>query len=172
MMEKELKHYGVLGMKWGIRRYQPYSMVPRKSGKGGKEYINNRQVSDKLKNVSYSNSGVRELVNFHINLANNAGKKSNKKYDKADRTKNVEKHNKLVEQGEVLAARAMNVDRSIRVLENLEEKELVDLGKQWAQSDFVEKIRIFDLISSKSIDPIYVPPTVLFNSLKNDIKNK
>lgn len=32
-----IEHHGVMGMKWGIRRYQSYSQVPRKSGEGGKE---------------------------------------------------------------------------------------------------------------------------------------
>lgn len=39
-----LMHYGVLGMKWGVRRYQPYSVKPRESGKSGTEIGEARQV--------------------------------------------------------------------------------------------------------------------------------
>ena len=36
-MNNELYHHGILGMHWGIRRYQSYDEVPRGSGKSGKE---------------------------------------------------------------------------------------------------------------------------------------
>ena len=50
MGEEFIQHYGVMGMKWGVRHYQPYSQVPRKSGKKGTE----KGIAKKKTRIGYN----------------------------------------------------------------------------------------------------------------------
>lgn len=84
-----LAHHGVLGMHWGIRRFQPYSLIPRGSGKAGKEIgeaktgkpTTARQYTRQLSKLAKK----RDVDKLHLydaaRKAENA--KSQKAYDKA-----------------------------------------------------------------------------------------
>ena len=74
-----LAHHGVVGMHWGIRRYQPYSVRPRGSGKGGKEIGEakaltksiNKAVKSAVKSGQYApgandRSAILNRVQLHL----------------------------------------------------------------------------------------------------------
>lgn len=64
-MVNELYHHGIKGMRWGIRRFQSYDTVPRKSGKSGK-FVGKAKIytSDQLEDFSVE---ADELSKKHYN---------------------------------------------------------------------------------------------------------
>lgn len=56
--ENRLMHYGIKGMHWGVRRFQPYSSTgPRKSGKSGTETGQAKRRAKKAAVIAASPTG-------------------------------------------------------------------------------------------------------------------
>lgn len=64
--DEELKHYGVPGMKWGIRRYQPYPDGSSRKGRftGKKKTRSKKKNAKKVKPASeMSDQELRQRIN-------------------------------------------------------------------------------------------------------------
>lgn len=78
-----LKHYGVLGMKWGVRRYQPYP----EGHNGGKEIGEAAKASRAAKLERHYNKAVSKLNTIDRKYQKRQ-EKANKKYAKAEKKLN------------------------------------------------------------------------------------
>ena len=75
-----LKHYGILGMKWGVRRYQPY---PKGEGPKGK-FVNARGSKKKAKKAGETAPGNRVTA-----------RKANRKAKKESRKQKISENREL-----------------------------------------------------------------------------
>lgn len=116
MTDDFLAHYGVLNMHWGIRRYQPYSLIPRKSGKGGKELgaakrgsKTNNPIKKTLTKISKNKKTTNKVTAKKVSTTEKKGS-SNKSRSQKSREAKV----KYESEAKTAKQRAAQLDKILR----------------------------------------------------------
>lgn len=96
MNNDSLQHYGVLGMKWGIRRYQPYPKGKEHKGK----YIGRKPIMLTAKRQIEADKKALKQLDKGNHLSRGLTKKRQAAYDKRDREfleKRIAKNEKKIQ---------------------------------------------------------------------------
>ena len=102
MTARELSHHGILGQKWGVRRYQNYDGSYNKEGM--KRYRKAESNYNDAKSVykSAKETGDKEAILKAKASLREAKKDLNRKYDQLEKDKKADKGKELYQKGKTI----------------------------------------------------------------------
>lgn len=135
--EDELMHYGVLGMKWGIRRYQPYSVKPRLSGKTGKE-IGEASKTHTTANRITRSAGVRRTDVLKEARTKDINKLTNEELSEYNKRLRLEREFTDLTKGELYNGRKYVRKTATTVVTSVVTGIMIEAGRQYVKKKIMK----------------------------------
>lgn len=125
----DIVHYGILGMKWGIRRFQPYSVRGRGSGKRGREIGEAAKAGKRISRKERKEIKNREAKKREVIEERNQKKFEEQRFqEKKDQLLKTGKASEILQYREFLTdselSNAVNRLRSVESLKGMSKKEV------------------------------------------------